>query len=95
MRIPLKISGFRLQFADSTNNCGLRDSLSLLHIVLLFVLGFHKLVPDFTHFVADSAKLPVFGAILNNTVFQIFVRGIQDNRDDHREIVTLRIPRQI
>ena len=95
MRISLKISGFRLQFADSTNNCGLRDSLSLLHIVLLFVLGFHKLVPDFTHFVADSAKLPVLGAILKNTVFQLFFRGIQDNKEDDREIATLRIPQQI
>ena len=36
--------------------------------LLFFVHGFHELVPDFTHFVADFAKLPVFGAILSNTV---------------------------
>ena len=37
--------------------------------ILLFADIFHKLVPDFTHFVADSAKLPDVGVILIDAVF--------------------------
>ena len=48
----------------------------------------------FSNFVADSSNLPVFGAILSNTVLQLFVRGIQTSREDQRKTATLRIPRQ-
>ena len=61
---------------------------------MLFVHGFHKLVPDSTHFVADSAKLLVIGAILSNTVFLLFVRGIQNSREDQRKVVMLHIPQK-
>ena len=53
------------------------------------------LVLDSTHFVAYSTNLLIFGAILNNTVFQLFVRGIQNSREDQRKIAMMRIPRQI
>ena len=45
--------------------------------------------------VADFANLPIFGAILNGTLFKVFVCGIQNSKEDQRKVAILRIPRQI
>ena len=50
---------------------------------------------DLTNFVADFAKLPVFRAILSNKWLQLFVCGTQINKEDHRKVRMLWIPRQI
>ena len=57
MQISLTISGIRLKFADSTYSWGFSESLFLLNIYKIIIHVFHKLVPNSTHFVADSAKL--------------------------------------
>ena len=75
MRIPLIICGFRLQFAESANKCvfllHFADSAKLKFTknMVLTVPHSAKFVVDSTKFVADFAKLPVFGAIMSNTVF--------------------------
>ena len=51
-------------------------------------------VPDSTIFVEDSAGLPVFGAILSNTVFYRFVRGIQNSKGNERKIAVLGTPQK-
>ena len=38
----------------------------------------------------DSANSPIFGAILSNTVFQVFVCGIQNSEEDQRIVAKLR-----
>ena len=88
MRITFIVCGFHLQKRIP------RQLKFTKTDILLFVHGFHKLVPDSTHFVADSEKLPVFGAILSNTMFYLFVRGIQNSREDQRKIAILLIPGQ-
>ena len=40
---------------------------------------------DFTKLASDSAKFPVFGAQLNNTLFQIFVRGIKNSLEHQKK----------
>ena len=62
MRILLAICRFYLQLR-------IPRQLNFTKNILLFVLGFRKLVQDSTHFVADASKVPVFGAILSSTVF--------------------------
>ena len=71
----LAICGFHLHFADSTYSCGFLDSLNLLNIyfnnfsrIPQSFSDSAKFVADSTNFVAVSAKLPVFAAILSNTV---------------------------
>ena len=54
-----------------------------------------NIAADSTNFVADSANMPVFEAILCSTVFQLFVCGIQNSKEDQRKVTMLWIPRQI
>ena len=91
MRILLKICGFRLQFAESAHNlwillfCGFRLQLPILqqlNTYTIICLWFPQTGLDSTH----------YGAILGNTVFKLFVRGIRNSRE---KIAMLRIPRQI
>ena len=44
---------------------------------------------------ADSANSPIFGAILNGTVFYVFDCGIQNSKEDQINVILLRIPKQI
>ena len=81
---------FHLQFADSTYNlrirlavcgsaysCGFRNSSIQLYTCLVICVWIQQIVLDSGYTIADSAKSPIFGAILNGTVFKIFVCGIQ------------------
>ena len=108
MRNPLPLCGFRLQFAESTYNLRIPLSICGFHLQLripgklkftnhiyycLFVdstkgTGFRK-------FVAESAKLRVFGTLSFNTVFELFVCGIQNSKEDQRKVTMLWIPQQI
>ena len=49
---------------------------------------------DSAYTVADSANLPIFGAILNGTLFKVFVCGIQNSKEGQRKVAMMRIPRQ-
>ena len=84
-----KLGGFRFQFVDSAYSCGFPDNSCLLKTYTIICSWFYKLVLDSAHFVADSAKLPVFGAIFSNTVIKLFVRGIQNSREDHCKVGSL------
>ena len=48
-----------------------------------------KIVEESTNIVANSAKLLVFGAILSNTVFWLFVRGIQNSKEDIKSLLRM------
>ena len=59
------------------------------------VPGFHKFFLDSAYTIADSANLPIFGEILNGTLFKVFVCGFQNSKEGQRKVAMLRIPRQI
>ena len=46
MRIPLTISGVRLQFTDLAYSCGFRNSSILLNMYLIYCLWILQTVPD-------------------------------------------------
>ena len=65
LRNPLTVCGFHLPFADYTYSCGFLDSFNLLNAYIIICLWIPQTVPESANFVADSAKLPVFGAFLS------------------------------
>ena len=71
-RIRLRFFGFRWLFADSTYNLGLRDSVVLLYINIVFSMRFHKLFRTPQNF-AGFASSFLFRAILSNVLFYLFV----------------------
>ena len=95
MRIPLTICGFHLLVADSAYSCGIRISSIELCKCLFLCLWILQIFLDSAITIADSAKSPIFGAILSGTVFKVFVCGIQNSEEDQREVAKMRIPRQI
>ena len=50
---------------------------------------------DSANAVADSANSPIFGAISSGAMFQVFVWGIQNSKEDQRKRAMLRISRPI
>ena len=68
MRIPLKICGFHLQFADSAYSSGFHNSSMQLCTFLIICLRISQTVLDSAKTVADSANLPIFGAILSENL---------------------------
>ena len=95
LQIPLTFCGFDLQFADSADSCGFRNSSIQLYTCLVICVYIPQIFLDSEYTVADSANSPNFGAILNGTVFKVFVCGIQNSKEDRRKVAILRIPRQI
>ena len=65
MQIPLKRCGFRLQLRNPQH-------LNLTKQSLIICLWISQTVLDSASTVADSAKLPIFGAIWSGAVFQVF-----------------------
>ena len=84
MRIPLTVCGFHLQCADSAHSCGFRNSSIQLYTCLIICLWIPQTVLDSKNTVADFANLSVFGSVLSGTVFQVFVCGIQNSKEDQK-----------
>ena len=82
MRILLTICGFRLQFADSTYSCGFRDSLTLLKTYIIICSWILQTGSQFHTLCCGFRKVACFEAILSNTVFKLFIREIQNSRED-------------
>ena len=96
LRNPRTFCGFHLQFLNSTYSCGFRDGSSLLRTYFNICSWIPQNGSKFrTFFLRILSKLLIFGAILSNTVFKVFVRGMQNSREDQSKIAKLRIPRQI
>ena len=92
MRIPLAFCGFRLHFADSIYNCGFYDIFSSLSINIKIQHGFHQLsqISQYLLRILQTLlRLPqsglFFEAILQNTMFQIFVRSIQSSKKEFQK----------
>ena len=69
MRIPLTICAYRIHLWFP------RQLMFTQHVYYYFFMDSTNCW-DSAKFEASSAKLPVFGAVLSNTGFQLFVRGI-------------------
>ena len=73
MQIPLTRCGFRLQLRNPQH-------LNLTKQSLIICLWISQTVLDSASTVADSAKLPIFGAIWSGAVFQVFLRNPKQRR---------------
>ena len=92
LRIPLIFCGIRLQIVDCAYILRIPRQLKCTkHKYYVFFVdstissGSEDFVADVTKFVADYVKLPLSGTILSNTVFLLFVREIQNSKEDQRK----------
>ena len=69
MRIPLKVCGSHLQFADTDCSCGFRNSSIYRYKRPIICLWIPPTVLHSANTVADSAISLIFGAILIGTIF--------------------------
>ena len=91
LRNPFSIYGLRLQFVD----CKPKFIKHIYYNLFMDSTNspeFRKIGCSFHKFCCGF-ELPVFGAVLSNTVFNLFVRGIQNSKQDQRKVAVLRIPR--
>ena len=94
MRIPHTICGFRLQFADSTDSCGFRDSLNLLNTCIIICSWIPQTCSGFQKIICGFRKVICFWS--NFEQFSVLaICPWNPNQQKGSKKAMLRIPPQI